>query len=124
CAKNTHACLESGGFWIFDLNTRASLVNWNNLKIEERKWGIIISSGLYNQVWPKALIRLYGFAQVQSEKFERFEQIISNTIFDADTIQRGLKEAGFTSYYFAQREKLTQSISNPDEITKENDLFV
>lgn len=124
CFELAYGSLVKGGYFIFDINTRASLLNWNALSVSESSNRMIVSRGIYDGKSPKAVIRFSGFIHRNDGLYEKFEQIIYNAVFDAQVIEKFLREIGWSSVYFATVEDLSMPIDKPESVNKENELVV
>lgn len=124
CFELAFRCLVEGGYLIFDINTRASLFNWNAMSISENVNRMIVSRGIYDGITPKAVISISGFTRKNNGEYEKFEQVIYNTVFETKLIEKLLREVGWSKVYFAKIEDLTMPIDSPETINKENELVV
>jgi SAM-dependent methyltransferase len=124
CLENTYKNLIDGGFFIFDINTKLSLMNWNNLKINENVNGIIIARGSYDGIGDKAYMRISGFNRSVDNNYERFSQIIINTVYDTEFLRNSLLSIGWNNVYFAKTDNLHIPINEPENIDMENEVIV
>jgi len=124
CFRAVFKNLVMGGFLIFDLNTRKSLLNWNNISYIERDDLIMLSRGLFDTTDNRALIKISGFVSDSSGLYERFEQSIFNTVYNLQKVKSLLVEIGWREVRFTTIHDLSASIDDPENIGKENEVFV
>ena len=124
CFELAYRSLVEGGHFIFDINTRLSLRNWNAISVRETPNAMIVSRGLYDGLGSKAIIKLTGFSRKFNGLYERFEQVIYNAVFETAMIEELLLKIGWSKVHFARIEDLSIPISEPEKIDKENELFI
>ena len=124
CFHSVLSALEDGGFFIFDLNTRAALANWNNISIVDNGELTMITRGVYNEHSNKATTKISGFTRTPSGLYERFEQIIFNTVFELESVRSILLRMGWKQVYFASINDLPHPMAEPEKVNKENQVFI
>jgi SAM-dependent methyltransferase len=124
CFRSTFDVLVDGGYFVFDLNTRARLQNWNSIQVEDNQRLMMVRRGLYDAQAGKAVMRISGFVQGSDGLYERYEQTIVNTAYDLSHIERLLSRIGWTSVWFARIEDLGTPIENPEMVSGEKRVFV
>jgi len=112
----------SDGYFIFDLNTRSGLRRWNNVYVDESdEDALIITHGVYDWTSDKAWTRISGFFRLTNGLYERFEEIVFNTVFEMKKVSDLLHDAGWKNAYFARIQDLTTALDEPE---KEGRVFV
>jgi SAM-dependent methyltransferase len=110
------------GYFIFDLNTRSGLRRWNNVYVDESdEDAVIITHGMYDGTGDKAWTRISGFVRLPNGLYERFEEIVFNTVFEMKKVSDLLHDAGWKNTYFARIQDLKTAIDEPE---KEGRVFV
>ncbi len=126
CFECVYPALLPGGCFIFDLNTRAALLRWNNIAIEDDPECMIVNRGLYDGQGDRAWMHISGFVHTESRPdgtpiYERFQETVYNIIFDLDWVKQALRGVGFDLIYAAQVNDLHTPLPEPD---KENRVFM
>lgn len=126
CFKCVFPILAKGGYFIFDLNTRASLANWkwHSIEVLDREDLMMVTRGIYNEQLEKAYFKWSGFIHVGDGLYERFEQTICETVFYTEDIKRMLLNVGWRQVHFARIEDLSSPIDEPEKIDEENAVVV
>ncbi len=115
CFRCVFEVLEDDGYFIFDLNTRLGLQQWNNIMVQDGDKEIItINRGLYDGRGPKAWMKISGFVRTRDDLYERFEETIFNTVFSMKAVQSALHEAGWRRVHFARIQSLESPLENPE----------
>jgi SAM-dependent methyltransferase len=120
CFALTREVLAPGGFFVFDLNTRTGLKHWGELSMEEDENVTVIRTGGYDYRNHRAFYRTTGFIRNDDGFFEKFEEMLVETVFEMDQVKDLLIGAGFLSAYFAKMTDLTEPITEPE---KEDRVF-
>ncbi len=108
CFRSVFSVLVSGGYFIFDLNTRAGLKRWNNIFVDESTdEAMLISLGFYDGQGDKAYTKVSGFVRTPDGLYDRFEETVFNTVFEMSMVKGALLEAGWRKVHFARTEDLT-----------------
>lgn len=95
--RNSLQCIYAvcEGFFIFDLNTRKGLKQWNNIHVDESSNdALIIMRGIFDGENIKAWTRIDGFMCTKSGLYERFEETAFNTVFEMERVKTILLEVG------------------------------
>ena len=124
CFRSAFSVLAEGGYFLFDLNTRASLSNWNSFLVRENKRLMLISRGIYDGVSQHALIRISGFVRESNDRYKKFDQTIINSAFELNRVQHVLLESGWKDVQFVSIEDLEKPVAAPELIQNENELVV
>ncbi len=115
CFESVYPVLADDGFFIFDLNTRAGLLRWNNIGIEDDEEVLIISRGLYIEQDLRAWVRITGFIRNADGLYERFEETAFNTVFEMDAVRAALCQAGWRTIHFARSQDLATPVADPEQ---------
>jgi SAM-dependent methyltransferase len=115
CFRCVFPVLAEGGYFIFDLNTRAGLARWNNITIQEGEDALIVIHGIYDRENGRALTRISGFARARDDLYERFEETVFNTAFDMAQVREMLLAAGWRGVHFARLQELATPLDEPEE---------
>ncbi|MHA2101232.1 MAG: class I SAM-dependent DNA methyltransferase [Candidatus Kariarchaeaceae archaeon] len=111
CMNSIWTTLDQGGLLIFDLNTKRGLKSWNFIDIEDNEEATFIMHGKYDGSSKQAYTKVIGFNQVSEGNYEKFEEIMYNTIFKLEDIKE----------YFTKENDLSEKITEPE---KELRVFV
>jgi SAM-dependent methyltransferase len=115
CFESVARVLEPGGYFIFDLNTRASMPNWNCFRLTEREDAMIVVRGIYDESEERALIGISGFLRNADGLYERFQETMVNTVFDLEPVREMLLGLGWREVSFRGISNLSQEIANPEQ---------
>jgi SAM-dependent methyltransferase len=115
CFESVHALLVPGGFFIFDLNTRAGLAQWNGINVRDMPDALIIDRGIYDGESDRAWIKITGFMRTESGLYERFEQVAYNSAFDLAWVRDTLFKVGWQSAYFCRVDDLGMPVVEPEQ---------
>lgn len=115
CFRCVFDILNEGGYFIFDLNTRAGLRHWNGIMVRPGDQVYLINRGMYDEHTVKAWTKITGFVQDGSGLHERFDETVYNTVFEMVSVRIWLLETGFRKVYFAVDGALNTPIENPEE---------
>lgn len=115
CFHCVFDALVDGGYFIFDLNTRAGLRHWNGITVRPGDEIYLINRGMYDDATVKAWTKITGFVEAENGLYERFEETVYNTVFALADVKNWLLEAGFQHAYFALDGDLNTPIGNPED---------
>mgnify|MGYP000365602464 CR=1 FL=1 len=118
CFASVRRALLPGGIFVFDLNTRLGLQRWNSITIEDSEELMLINRGIFDPTSDKAFVRISGFVRLENGQFERFEEVVFNTVFDLNMVKAELISAGFEEIYFARGKALAQPVNDPEELER------
>lgn len=121
CFKCVFKGLVSGGFFIFDLNTRRGLMRWNNIRVTESADALVIVRGIYDGQGDRAITKISGFARNPDGLYERFDMTVFNTVFELRQVKELLLESGWAHAIFTRVEDLNALVEEPE---KEGRVFV
>jgi len=114
CFQCVFAVLVPDGHFIFDLNTRASLMRWNNMSVNDDEQITIITRGIYDGQSDRATTRITGFIRNPDGFYERFEETAFNTVFDLQQVRDALLETGWRHVHFARPQDLAAPMDEPE----------
>ena len=114
CFQCVYDVLMPDGYFIFDLNTRAGLMRWNNMSVNDDEQITIITRGIYDGQSDRAATRITGFIRNPDGLYERFEQTTFNIVFDLQRVQEALLDAGWRHVHFARSQDLAAPIDEPE----------
>ncbi len=116
CFRSVGPVLQSGGLFIFDVNTKKGLSRWSGVHTDSSDDIFILEKGIYEEGMDRAYTQMSGFVRVEgSELYTRFEETVYNTVFDTGKIQKMLFDLGWRKCYFALFENLENAINDPEE---------
>jgi SAM-dependent methyltransferase len=115
CFRSVFRVLADGGYFVFDLNTRAGLLRWNNISVDDNEEAMIVTRGFYSGQGSRAYTRVSGFIRLPNGLYERFEETVYNTVFDMAWVQAELLTAGWQSAHCARIDDLTTPIAEPEQ---------
>lgn len=122
CFQSVFRVLQSGGVFIFDLNTRCGLKRWNSISIDESAADcLVITQGLYDGHGDKAWTRIIGFLLVEEGLYERVDELVYNTVFDLEDVRRSLLDCGWENVHFARLQDWGTPLVEPE---KEGRVFI
>jgi SAM-dependent methyltransferase len=120
CFRSVFAVLLDGGIFVFDLNTRAGLMRWNNIHIDDGEEAMIVTRGFFDGQGSRAYTRVSGFIRAANGQYDRFEETVYNTVFDMAWVRDALLQAGWRDVHVARLEALATPIAEPE---KEDRVF-
>ncbi len=115
CFRSVFATLVPGGFFVFDLNTRAGLLRWNNIRVDDTEEAMIVTRGIYDGESDRAYTKVSGFFHTAHGLYERFDETVFNYVFDLAWVREALRKAGWQDAYCARIDDLATPISNPEQ---------
>ena len=115
CFESVYPLLLPGGFFLFDLNTRAGLFRWNGINVRDMPDSLIIDRGIYDGEGDRAWVKITGFRQLENGLYERFEEVAYNSAFDMAWVRDQLVEVGWQSVYCARGNDLGMPVADPEE---------
>jgi len=118
CLASVYPLLLPDGFFIFDLNTRAGLDQWNGINVREAPDHLIVDRGIFDREGDRAWVKITGFVRTEGGLYERFEQTAYNTAYDLAWVRDSLFRAGWRSVYFARVDDLGMPIPDPERLNR------
>lgn len=123
CCRCTFSTLADDGLFIFDYNTKAALMTWNSVTIENSEDYCAIIQGSYDEGSDHGSVKCTGFMRLPNGLFERSEQWITNYAFDIEWVHQSLIEIGWREVYCAEIDNLALPIKDAEKNEKENSVF-
>ncbi len=122
CIQCVYRTLLEDGWFLFDLNTRLGLRTlWNSMHVREQEDYLLVERSIYDEDAERGLMRVSGFWRTEGGLFERFEEVVYNTAFPLDEVQKILYDTGFRSAFFTRRQDLTTPVQDAE---REGRVFV
>jgi len=118
CLASVYPLLLPDGFFIFDLNTRAGLDQWNGINVREAPDHLIVDRGIFDREGDRAWVKITGFVRTEGGLYERFEQTAYNTAYDLAWVRDALFQAGWHSVYFARVDDLGMPVPDPETLRR------
>lgn len=115
CLQSVSAALRTGGTFIFDLNTRHGLSRWSGVQVMESEDMTIITRGVYDG-GDRAFTQISGYVRAEDGRYDRFNEVIANTVFDMVDVRAALSDAGFSTAYPAVLRALAEPIEDPEAV--------
>ena len=115
CFQSVYAVLVKEGYLIFDLNTRAGLMRWNSLSVDDSEEAMIVTRGIYDGQGDRAYTRVSGFIRAANGQYDRFEETVYNTVFDMVWVRDTLLQTGWRDVRFARYDDLAAPIAEPEK---------
>lgn len=104
------------GYFLFDLNTRVGLRRWNSIEVDDSRDDMtIVNHGIYDVTSDRAWLKVTGFIRNADGLYERFEQIVYNTIFAMNDVKTLLLATGWRDAYFARLQDLKTPLTDPEQ---------
>ncbi len=118
CFCSTFYVLNDGGYFIFDLNTRLGLRNWNHINITPDQDIFLVNRGIFDDNMERAWTKITGFVRNEEDFYERFDETVFNTVFEMEEVKTMLEDTGFRLVYFAKGTDLSTPILDPESEMK------
>jgi SAM-dependent methyltransferase len=122
CFRSVHAALCDRGLFVFDLNTARGLARWNGIDIQDSEELVLINRGIYAEGATRGFTAITGFVRRNDGAYDRFREVVYETLFESDRVRELLAESGFVDTYIASAPDLT--IPAGSERTLERAFFV
>ncbi|MHA2251778.1 MAG: class I SAM-dependent methyltransferase [Candidatus Kariarchaeaceae archaeon] len=122
CFKSVFNCLETDGTLIFDVNTKRGLKAWNFIDLDDTDDAVFIMQGKYDGKSKQAYSKVIGFLKLENDTYQKFEEIMYNTIFQLSLLKKMLLRIGWENVYFTKEDDLETIITGDPE--KELRVFV
>jgi SAM-dependent methyltransferase len=107
CFESVYSALSARGLFVFDLNTAKGLARWNGIDIEDSDEVTIINRGIYAEGAARAFTSITGFVRRPDGAYDRFREVVYETVFASERVRAMLAEAGFVDAYVADSDDLT-----------------
>jgi len=115
--SNCFRCVRAvcDGPFIFDLNTRKGLNNWNGTQVNESDPNaFVVSRGKYDGESDKAWLTVVGFVREPDGSYQRFDESVYNTVFRLERVRELLLEAGWKNVHFARIQEPAVPLEGPE----------
>ncbi len=125
CFERVYEHLEPGGSFIFDLNTRLGLRHWDEIKIYDDEYAMIVKRGGFDSRNEQAFYRVTGFiVRDEDGLYERFDETVVEKVFAMEDVKRALLKTGFGSVKMTDWLALDQELEDPESETRVTFLAV
>lgn len=114
CFRSAFGALAPGGWFVFDLNTRAGLQRWSGMSVSDTPELLLITRGVLAEVDARAYTQITAFVRREDGLWERVDETAYNTIFDLSAVEAALREVGFASIHFARSQALAAPLPEPE----------
>jgi len=91
--ETAHRHLNSGGYFLFDMNTLAGLKNWYVNDVKRRSNYTLTRSGFYNEETKVATVAIEAFVK-RGKLYDRLFEVFHETAYPNSVIRKSLQEAG------------------------------
>ena len=109
-----YASLVEDGVFIFDLNTRAKMIDANTIHVHDAPDLLLVQRGGYDG-GDRAWNQITGFLpHGDGPLFERFQETIYETVFAMADVRAALEQTGFRHVHFAHEARLDQPVADPE----------
>ena len=115
CFRSVRAVLAPGGRFVFDLNTRLGLQGWNSLGVYEADGVVVIQRRTFEAGAARALTSLTGFVPSPGGGYERFDEAITNTVFEMEAVRQALLDEGWSHVHTATLADLEAPLADPEQ---------
>jgi len=115
CLRSAAAAVVPGGWFIFDLNTRLGLRRWNLTSVDDSDETLVISRSSFDGTGERALVNITGFLRQPDGRWERFDESVTNTIFNIQTVLWLLLNQGWASAQAARLADLPTPLAEPEQ---------
>lgn len=113
--KQAASVLAKNGRIIFDMNTERGLRQLNNIYVMEQPDAVVVTRSLFDARNACSLMRITGFVNTGEQCYERFEQSLTNHVYNLREITAFLRNLGFSNIVFTRADDLCTPISNPED---------
>ena len=119
CIDLVFSSLESGGVFIFDMNTKKALSDWNFIDLEEDDDIVVMTQGKYEESESRAYTRVFGFIRSDGSLFSKFDEIMYNSLFSINNVTKLLLEAGFININFYKETNFEEKfLGDPETLDR------
>ena len=118
CFKQVAKALSSKGVFLFDLNTKKGLQRWNEIEIEETDEITSITRGIYSEDMGKAYIKFSGFIKNKLNTYDKFNEVVYNTVFPLNSVKESLQKLNFHNIYFTTPDNFFEKVKDPEKLDR------
>ena len=115
CVRRVYDHLLKPGLFLFDLNTRRGLRQWDGLERQSTENIAYVGKGTFDDATGRAAIRMEGSYLRSDGGAESFVHTTVNYAFDLARVEAHLKSAGFAKTHFALIEDLGAPLPDPEK---------
>ncbi len=110
--------LIKDAYFIFDLNTLRNLKEWDFIDIDETDDLMIVMYGKYSNQQKRAFTKVIGFYSEDKQCYNRFEEVMYNTVFSIEDINKLLIKVGFKNVKYYDPNNLSANIPDPEKLDR------
>lgn len=114
CLRSVYALVAEGGHFIFDLNTRSGLLQWNRITVEDFGDAFVVTRGIFSPEMSRAYTKITGFCQNVSGAYDKFDETFYNFVYAIDDIRQMLADVGWTDVRVTAGRSLYDSAADPE----------
>jgi SAM-dependent methyltransferase len=118
CIRRAHESLLPGGLFLFDVNTRASLLRWNQVSVQEDDEIFILNRGVFEPSMDRAYANITGFIREPDGRYARFSEVAYNTVVSIEGLRAAVAAAGFTGCHCADGASLDAPATDPESLRR------
>lgn len=108
CFQLVNKHLTANGYFIFDINTVYGLRKWNFVDVDDNEKATFIMIGKQDPKDKIAYTKVMGFLKDENNKYDKFEEVMTNSLFEMEDVIRLLEEANFTKIHFRTEENFSE----------------
>ncbi|MCB0298504.1 MAG: class I SAM-dependent methyltransferase [Calditrichaeota bacterium] len=112
---NAKTMLLDDGWLIFDMNTERGLRQFTNIQVMDQQEVLMISRSIFDARNACSILEITGFVKNETGQFERFDQSLTNFVYNLREIFSYLIYLGFRNVHFCSANDLSQNIHNPED---------
>jgi len=116
--KNVYFSLRKNGYFIFDLNTKKGLKNWNGLEVINNDETTLIRNGIFFDELNQAYMHIFGFVLMENNLFEKFDEKMFNLAYNMSNVKSELLKAGFSDVIFTEIFDCASVILEPEKANR------
>jgi SAM-dependent methyltransferase len=117
CFACVRRALAADGMFVFDLMTRRGFwQDYNGVWVADTEDELYIHKSVYDGA-EKATARMTGFVR-DGDRWERFEELRTPTLFLATAVVAALNEAGWPHVRMASADDLSSPITDPEQFDR------
>lgn len=117
CLASVRRAVVPGGMFVFDLMTRRGFwQDYNSILVRDTEDELYILNSVYDGA-EKAAARMTGFVR-DGDRWERFEEFRTPTLFLAPAVVAALHEAGWARVWMASVGDLGRPVADPEQFDR------
>ena len=115
CFRCVFDSLTPAGLFVFDLNTRRALKRWHGtINIQDSEELMVLDRGFFDEAHGKAYTAVSGFVRTENGLYERFDETMTNTLFDLQQVSHALLDIGWRRVHIANLTDLSPRLDDPE----------